>query len=119
MGRTPRRACRVRGCGRTTASGYCEQHAAEREARARAARRRGPRVYDTARWRELRRAVLAERPLCEDGCGARSREVDHRVRVALRPELAFDRANLVALCKRCHSRKTAREVGWRGGGRSP
>lgn len=38
--------------------------------------------------------------------------MDHIVRVALQPELAFEPRNLVALCKSCHSRKTAREVGF-------
>jgi 5-methylcytosine-specific restriction endonuclease McrA len=37
--------------------------------------------------------------------------VDHIKRVKPHPELAYDLSNLQTLCPRCHSRKTAIEVG--------
>lgn len=115
MGRVPLRPCLFRGCGVATSGGWCVRHAAERTKREamRRATRSGPRVYDTARWKALRRAVLAERPICE-ACGkAAATEVDHVVRVSARPDLAFERSNLQARCKPCHSAKTSRETGWR------
>lgn len=58
-----------------------------------------------ARWRELRATVLAERPLCETpGCREMATDVDHRVRREAGG--SDDASNLVALCHRCHSRKT-------------
>jgi 5-methylcytosine-specific restriction protein A len=98
-----------------TPSGWCARHAAER-ATSSAVRRplvKGPRIYDTKQWKDLRRLVLAERPMCEEQCGAAATEVDHKVRVSVRPDLAFVRSNLQARCKACHSKKTARETGWR------
>jgi 5-methylcytosine-specific restriction endonuclease McrA len=71
-------------------------------------------VYRSARWRALRRAVLLERPTCEEaGCFAQSVEVDHVKRIEEGGE-PFDRANLQALCHPHHSAKTARETGFGG-----
>ena len=59
-------------------------------------------------WRKLRAVVLAEEPYCRE-CPAPSNEVDH-----IRPKRKGGtdaRDNLQALCKPCHSRKTAKE-GW-------
>lgn len=73
-------------------------------------------VYDDARWAPLRDQVLSEEPLCRAGCGHPPTVVDH-----IRPHrgdehLAFDRANLQAMCKPCHDAKTAHETGFAGGG---
>jgi 5-methylcytosine-specific restriction enzyme A len=54
-------------------------------------------------WHQIRRVVLAEEPWCR-WCGAPSNQVDHII--------AGDdhrRANLQALCERCHAIKSARE----------
>lgn len=72
------------------------------------------RGYDR-RWRRFRRIILRERPLCED-CGAPATEVDHRVAINRGGE-KYDRANLRALCKPCHSRKTVAHDG--GFGHAP
>jgi 5-methylcytosine-specific restriction endonuclease McrA len=93
--------------------------------RASPAHRRRPRqtaaawrwVYDDPRWPLLRDQVLSEEPLCRASCGRAPAVVDH-----IRPhrgneQLAFDRANLQAMCKPCHDAKTARETGFAGGGR--
>ena len=70
------------------------------------------RGYDRA-WQRLRRAVLAEEPLCRHcrraGLLPEANEVHHVQPVARRPELRLERANLVPLCKPCHSAETARE----------
>ncbi|OWJ72518.1 endonuclease [Haematobacter massiliensis] len=69
-------------------------------------------VLKSARWQVLRWIILER-----DGwqcvcCGARRRlEVDHIKPVRNAPELAFDPANLQALCPSCHTRKTRLECG--------
>ncbi|WP_326659602.1 AAA family ATPase [Streptomyces sp. NBC_00385] len=73
-------------------------------------------VYDDKRWPPLRDQVLSEEALCRAGCGRPPGVVDH-----IRPhrgdeQLAFDRANLQAMCKPCHDSKTAVETGFAGGG---
>ena len=60
--------------------------------------------------------VLAEEPLCrlclEPGLIVASREVDHIIAIAKRPDLRLVRSNLRGLCKACHSAITAEQVGW-------
>lgn len=58
-------------------------------------------------WRKLRAAVLRESPLCALCRTATATEVDH---VDDDPT-NNDRANLSALCKPCHSRKTNADRG--------
>lgn len=68
-------------------------------------------VYNDQRWHRLRDQVLSEEPVCRlAGCIASSAVVDHIVQHRGDPELAFDRANCQALCKRHHDQKTASEV---------
>lgn len=70
----------------------------------------GQRGYNSY-WRKLRQRVLNDQPLCEH-CLKENRitsatEVDHII--PLRHGGTNDISNLQALCKPCHSRKTARE----------
>jgi len=81
-------------------------------------------VYDVAQWDRLRLLVLAEEPLCrlclQRGESTLSAEVDHILAIRFGGP-PFDRLNLQALCKTCHSQKTRREMdsvdrqGGRGG----
>ncbi|MGH6657600.1 MAG: HNH endonuclease signature motif containing protein [Actinocrinis sp.] len=84
------------------------------------------RGYD-ARWRETRRAYLNGHPYCEsDACKAlpawkrpAAREVDHIDGLGPLGPRGHDPDNLRALCKPCHSKRTARDQpgGWhRAGG---
>ena len=112
------RPCSYPGCPRIVRGiPYCEEHARlaakEYDAERPSAAARG---YN-ANWRKLRAMYLRQHPLCEDPFeihGARpplAREVDHVMPLADGGTNAWD--NLQALCKSCHSRKTAREV-WHG-----
>lgn len=69
------------------------------------------RGYDR-RWRSFRAAFLKRHPYCEDCLAAQlvrpSREVHHIAKVADAPERRLDETNCRALCKRCHSQRTAR-----------
>lgn len=68
----------------------------------------------TAKWRRLTRQFLFDHPICK--CGANANTVDH-----IKPHrgdsgLFWDRNNWQALCRSCHSRKTARYDGGFGNG---
>jgi 5-methylcytosine-specific restriction protein A len=60
-------------------------------------------------WQRLRGVVLREEPVCRTCRRALAQEVDHIVPIDQSPERRLDRSNLQALCKSCHSRKTAVE----------
>ena len=70
--------------------------------------------YQRAAWSRFRCAVLAQRPICEECQRSPATEVHHIRRLRDCPELAYEWANVRALCKACHSRETAKETGWRG-----
>lgn len=122
---TGRKLCSAPGCDDLAEIGdtRCAQHRAEAMARQAASRARAQTSDHAARWRELyndprwRRAAkqfLQRHPLCAD-CGAlglveAATEVDHIRRHLGDRRIFWDRTNWQPLCKRCHSRKTAREV---------
>jgi 5-methylcytosine-specific restriction protein A len=71
---------------------------------------------DNGAWVRLRLMVLAEEPLCREclklGMVEPASEVDHVISVRQAPELRLVRSNLQSLCASCHSKKTAKEMGW-------
>ena len=81
------------------------------------AARRG---YDRA-WQQLRAHFLAMHPVCADcdqaGIATESVEVHHVQPIAQAPHRRLDPANLLALCKSCHSKRTAIEEGNAGDGK--
>ena len=108
------RPCRAYLCPNTTsnANGYCDEHQAlaqQREADQReSAYRRG---YDK-RWARFRARYLREHPLCVD-CLAEHRmtpatEVHHIRKLVEHPEIKYAEDNLMGLCHRHHSIRTAR-----------
>ena len=123
MPRKPKRPCAKHPCPNLTYGLYCEVHA--KQARQLYEQRRGTaaqRGYN-ARWRRLRRMVLARQPLCADpfdlhrehGETVAATEVDHIVAKDRGGDDSMD--NLQGLCKSCHSRKTAIKDGrWGRGG---
>lgn len=125
MPRKPKRACAKYPCPNLTYELYCEVHAKQRrqqydEQRGSSAQR----GYD-ARWRRLRRMVLARQPLCADPFGVHAErgelvpatEVDHIVAKSQGGDDSMN--NLQGLCKSCHSRKTAvRDGRWGRGAKS-
>lgn len=118
------RPCAWLGCPRLVRgkARYCPEHQ-KRVNAAYDAQRGSPtrRGYD-ARWRRLRQMFLAQHPLCADPYRIHAKqdelvpatEVDH-----IKPKRdggMDDWNNLQALCKPCHSQKTAIEDGRWGGG---
>lgn len=70
--------------------------------------------YKRAAWRRCRALKLARDPLCEVCLGLGlvrpepATQVHHKVDLAVRPDLAYDLANLEALCQSHHSSETMR-----------
>lgn len=111
---TTARFCLRPGCpAYSDGSGYCQAHAKQARAetyRAYDAGGRDPaarRIYHSAQWLRVRSVMLAKFPVCQD-CETRpSVEVHHIEKAKTRRKLlAF--SNLRALCKSCHSKRTAR-----------
>ena len=69
------------------------------------------RGYDSD-WRTFRHAVLLAEPWCRDcrkhGRWIPAQELHHVAKVADAPERRLDPENVMPLCKRCHSARTAR-----------
>lgn len=117
MPHAPRRPCVQSGCAHLQP---CPVHKRHQQAgqtyRDRKAHEPWSALYDTARWKRLRRAVLADEPLCrqcaQDGQTTLATVIDHIQPHRGDDTLAYDRANLQPLCARHHGTKTAQEV-WR------
>lgn len=62
-------------------------------------------------WSKLRKSVLAEQPLCPECEGRDILEPATEVHHINDNAMDNSRANLVGLCKPCHSRHTARDMG--------
>ena len=109
----PSSPCLEPGCPNVaTYRGRCEDHYRERTADLRR-RVSGFAIYATKRWRAVRRQVLRrDRYTCQH-CGRWGNEVDHIVPIQ-RGGPEWELSNLQTLCKRCHSRKTAKET-WHDG----
>jgi 5-methylcytosine-specific restriction enzyme A len=106
------RPCTYPGCPELTKGGPCEKHKRriqhEYESRRGSAASRG---YGS-RWRKARERYLREHPFCiKCGPPALADEVDHRQPHKGDMRLFWDRDNWQALCKACHSKKTAEEDG--------
>ena len=108
----PLHPCAEPGCPALSQGPRCPAHRlVRRQVSPQPSARPSPslRTYD-AEWREIRKQVLEEEPVCQTpGCTALSTEVDHLIPWRMGGTRA--RENLVARCKPCHSRKTARQDG--------
>ena len=69
------------------------------------------RGYDR-KWANFRQWFLRQHPLCEDcdrlGIATAANEVHHKIKVADDPDKRLVPSNCLALCKQCHSKRTAR-----------
>jgi len=100
--------CVVPGCAVLTARRRCAAHAVVAEGARRNVDVR--RWYRTPRWKALRALVLIDQAYqCAD-CRTITTafDVDHIHRHGGDPARFWDRANLQALCRPCHQRKTQR-----------
>jgi len=114
----PKRSCKWPGCPNYTEHRYCERH-----------EQRGEKTYQeyqalwdkttrdtTAKqfyrskaWQALRNQVIGEQPVCNICNDNYAYEVDHIIPRKDAPHLELERSNCQALCKWCHSIKSASE----------
>ena len=74
--------------------------------------RHSKKVTHSRRWQAVRLAVLERDGYRCTDCGKGGRlEIHHIKAVRSAPHLAFDPANLSALCPACHTKRTRLEVG--------
>lgn len=114
MPTAPLKPCAQIGCSALVPRGYCKAHHPGRPG-AGFVRKNTHRAMYSRRWEKARRIFLIDNPVCID-CAAHNRltpstEVDH-----IRPHrgdsvIFWDEGNWQALCKPCHSRKTASSDG--------
>ena len=104
----PPHFCASPGCATLTTGRRCRAHAVEAEhARPNYALRRW---YRTPRWKSLRAQIVREAGYTCAHCRkvVLRLEVDHISKHEGDPRRFWNRANLQALCRRCHQRKTQR-----------
>lgn len=120
MPKRPPRPCSHPGCPVLTDGQYCPEHRKLSAARYNRYERNPAiqKLYGGA-WPRIRARFLAEHPLCavcqKEGRVTAAVEVHHVL--PLSQGGTHDEDNLMALCKACHSRITAREGGRWGRGR--
>jgi len=116
----PQRALRVCRCGQVD----CAVHSRQQARAALDLRRLNDplrKLYKTVRWKNTRIQVIARDPVCVLCNSAASIVADHRTNARRyiqlnkgNVEAFFDQSNLQGVCKRCHDKKTAGEVGFYG-----
>lgn len=114
-----KKSCAIKSCPNVIAEGkYCNTHKQYQanESRVKNSTERH-RHEHTRRWQRLRLFYLRANPLCID-CKKQDKivpasEVHHIVPIARGG--TDDESNLEALCKSCHSKKTAEENRYPGG----
>lgn len=92
---------------RATYRGRCQRHSRKRERQT----HRNKEIYNSKRWKMLRKRRLFLDPLC--GCGEIATDVDHIQPIEDGGE-PFDLENTQSLCASCHGSKTAAELRARG-----
>lgn len=87
-----------------TYRGRCQRHQRERN------RETSPNktLYNTKRWKILRRTKLSKSPICERCDKRLATEVHHRLAIRVGGE-PWAMSNLESLCKPCHSHETRQE----------
>ena len=100
----PTRLCTEPRCGNPAAyRGRCTTHAPPHEQATHPNRH----IYNTKRWRILRRTILHTQPLCP--CGHIATDVDH-IQAIQDGGNPWNPTNLQPLCRQCHGMKTAQEL---------
>lgn len=109
---SPPKLCTGPGCRRLTRGSLCDRCTLKYGRTYDRFRAGDParHLYQTPRWRKLRRIVLTEEQACRHhkarGQVVRATEVDHIIPHRGDERLFYDRANLQGLCKPCHTAKT-------------
>ena len=114
----PKTICRYHACNELCHGQYCDTH---KKQVARKQNQKSSKIY-TYQWRKASKAFLKKNPLCvychRDDRVTAAAEVDHVIPHGGDRNLFWDQSNWQPLCKKCHSKKTAREDGGFGNERS-
>jgi len=105
--------CRAPNCNKLIPSdkAYCEAHQPPPRIPFANAARSNEGLYNTAKWRSLRKRIITEAPYCVK-CGAnKNLQVHHKIPPRGDEDLFYDIDNLVPICRSCHRIFTAREIG--------
>jgi 5-methylcytosine-specific restriction endonuclease McrA len=108
------RPCLHPGCNGVSPNTRCPEHQAAYWSRRQKTRDQRPlRVYASAEWKRLARAVVADAVACH-WCGATNEKLtaDHIAPLAFNLDLGLDRDNVVASCRSCQTRRS-----WESGAR--
>jgi 5-methylcytosine-specific restriction endonuclease McrA len=105
----PTRLCSEPRCpSPATYRGRCATHARTNNQRT----HRNRTIYNSKRWRILRRHILTHQPLCagynDAECDGIATDVDHITPIHQGGD-AWNPTNLQPLCQSCHGRKTRNE----------
>jgi 5-methylcytosine-specific restriction enzyme A len=109
------RICAEVGCGELIpqTETRCEKHRREKPAPFSGATRSNEGLYNTTKWRKLRKRILKNHPNCAN-CGEHPNSPTLEVHHVRPPrgdeELFFDESNVIPVCPACHKRLTAMEI---------
>lgn len=106
-----KKLCKFSGCNNYALDGksYCKEHYIPSKPFAKASRRNET-LYQSSRWKTLRKQHLEKYNYCVM-CGATTDlTVDHIIAPRGNSEFFFNAQNLQTLCKSCHRFKTALEI---------
>jgi 5-methylcytosine-specific restriction protein A len=108
-----KKICNSPGCNRLIDHGsrYCDEHTRPPTIPFKNAVRTNGLLYNTTRWRKLRKIIIEESPFCSM-CGATETELEvhHAIPPRGNEDLFFDKNNLVVVCSDCHRVVTNREI---------
>lgn len=114
---SPPSICTAPGCGTLVyGSGRCPDCLTQARRESQARRPEGHARAYNARWSAFSKVYLKRHPTCAE-CAQRATEVDHLDGLGPDGPRGYDWDNCQALCKPCHSRKTALHDG--GFGHTP
>lgn len=106
-----KKLCKFSGCNNYALENksYCKEHYNPSKPFSKAVRS-NENLYQSSRWRNLRKLHLEKYDYCVM-CGSRSDlTVDHIITPRGNEDLFFSAENLQTLCKSCHRFKTALEI---------
>ena len=110
-----KKICKEAGCSILIDSGstYCEKHLKPKRVPFQSAVRSNDGLYNTTRWRKLRKKILSETPYCIR-CGSDiSLEIHHKIPPRGDVDLFYYEDNCVPVCGACHRLITASEISGR------
>jgi 5-methylcytosine-specific restriction protein A len=107
--------CNYPGCNNLIqpSEKYCANHKNEPASPFSSAIRYNEELYQTARWRSLRKKILKEQSHCLYCGSTECLQVHHVVPPRGNEELFFNENNLIVVCAACHRIITNREIGKR------